>query len=128
MSKIIEASLVLISSIAITALIMVVVFPVHALGVAIPATAADGVQPAVYVEGARSCPATGKITGECPYLAQRSSAVSCPYLAALAAASGCPALSERDSATACPYADGHELPDPRVKIAQAKVEPTVQSL
>jgi hypothetical protein len=128
MSKIIEASLVLISSIAITTLSMLAVFPAHALGGATVATLGDTVQPAVYVEGARSCPATGKTTGECPYLAQRSSAVSCPYRAAIAAASGCPALSERDSATARPYADGHELPDPRMKIARADATPTEEAL
>lgn len=126
MSKTIEASLVLISSIAITALIMVVVFPVHALGDTIPASAADGVQPAVYVEGARSCPATGKATGECPFLAERTSGVSCPYLAAIAAASGCPAFSPQSSAPTPPSEDGNDLPDPRMKLARVDADPTAR--
>lgn len=69
MSKYIEASLVLTFSIAITLLIMVVVFPVHALGGANSAAMIGGVQPAVYVEGARSCPATGNTMEERPILA-----------------------------------------------------------
>jgi hypothetical protein len=119
MSKFIEASLVLTSTIAITALLLVAVLPVHALGGVSSAAAINGVQAAVHVEGVRTCPATGENTGECPFLTQRSSAAACPYLAAVAAASGCPALSPRDSAASCPYQDGKKLPDPRMKIARA---------
>jgi hypothetical protein len=126
MSKFIEASLVLIFSIAFTTLIMVVVLPVHALGGGGSAAKSEGFQSAVYVEGIRSCPASGATEGSCPFLARQLAGAACPYIAATAAASGCPAFSPRDSTTTCPYTGKEKLPDPRMKLASIDPAPTAQ--
>lgn len=135
MFKLLHVLLSLSASIAVTALVMVVVFPVHARSSATePAGGAD-IVPAVLVEvtgtasGGASpkaeCPALSQLTAgsSCPYLAGKmaragadphaegdgnTAASACPYLARQAAGTGCPALTERTGDAVCPYLAGRD--------------------
>jgi hypothetical protein len=136
----IHAALLLALSIAITALIMVVVFPVHALGGASPTAAGSDVIPAVFVEGEWDMPNDSGPIPTCPFLAEGRTGTRCPYLAgfdagsdatpdmtrraqtpveracpglsAFTAASRCPALSVPAPGSSCPFLGGVRSHDP----------------
>jgi hypothetical protein len=134
MVKVIQASLTLFTSIAITALILAVVIPAHARSGAADHPAAVDIRPAVLTEylgsapgnsaSAPTCPAMAKPSSgsSCPFLAgsasrdtrgpvdareiSGTSASGCPYLSARTAKAGCPALSSRAAGSACPFLSG----------------------
>ena len=124
MSRFVQSSLILATSIAITALVMAIVFPVHALGGAAQRSAFDDVRPAVFVEGAFEGSGTPGSQPTCPFVAQRGSADACPYLSRLDARAGrswvrtphipvvsggpCPYLSAMAASCGCPYLAGEE--------------------
>jgi hypothetical protein len=134
MSKYIQATLTLLSSIAITILITAAVVPAHARGDGDERTTVPGIRHAVMVEhtgsptgdlsAAQICPAVAHIeTGSsCPYLAglaskyggtphgsgdpKATASSQCPYLASRAANAGCPAISAGAESSACPALAG----------------------
>jgi len=139
MSKLIQVSLTVLMSVAVTALVMAVVVPTHARSGATDHAAPSDIRHAVLTEhlGASSgelpstsaCPALPKpdASTSCPSLegvAPRHDRVpfgfpeatavavsGCPYLAALAARTGCPALSTRTESSTCPYSPSDIRPD-----------------
>jgi hypothetical protein len=144
MARLIHASLTIIAAIAVTALIMSLVLPVHARSSAQQTSESSDIVRAVLVnhsgvtsDGA-SCPALPQPNAgsSCPYLAGKSgqtegAASDCPYLAKQDARSDCPALkerSERSGDTPCPYLSGqgrHETDSPQLEDESAPVTLTL---
>jgi hypothetical protein len=119
MRKTVEASLIVVLTIVITALIMIVVFPIHTFAGASSATAKQDVRPAVYVVASGKCPVDRPNAEKCPALVRPQSDTACPYLSALTAGSNCPALMAPPTAAACPALAGRKSPKPGVQIARA---------
>ena len=139
MVKFLQASLTVLVSIAIAALVTVVVVPDHARGVAADREAVSDIRHAVLVEHlappsgpastASTCPSLTRpgAGSPCPYVDGVASQVgrvplgarelkvenppACPYLSTLAARSGCPALTTRTETSACPFLSGRDDPD-----------------
>ncbi|MGD8440989.1 MAG: hypothetical protein PVG53_10660 [Holophagae bacterium] len=137
MARLIQVSLTVLISVAVTALIMALVLPAHARsGAAEPAAASD-IRHAVLTEhlgassgdAAATCPALPRPgpVASCPALegvapkgnhvshglpeASADAVSGCPYLSSLAARTGCPALSTRTESTTCPYSPEKIRPD-----------------
>lgn len=98
----IEAALVSSLSIALTVLIMAVVFPIHALGGGASSLEAPSVQPAVFVHGTHERPGAGMSPTDSGATGEAAGS-ACPYLAAVAAASKCPMAPKSSAAAACPF-------------------------
>lgn len=138
MAKLSQATLTVLASIAITALVVVFVLPAHARGEVADQVESSDLRHAILVgEIARpsgdtpagpTCPAfvePGSYTS-CPFTAGSISGVSrvprgflevygtassgCPYLSALHARSGCPEMASPAQASACPFLSGTDRP------------------
>jgi hypothetical protein len=102
MRALIDATLLLSLSIALTLLILIVIFPRHALGGGGPELQSTAVQPAVLNDGNHNRPGlTDDSTN--PGLAEGERRGHCPYLAALAAPTACPARPGSRTTSPCPY-------------------------
>jgi hypothetical protein len=154
MAKYLQASLILLVSIAIAALIVVAVLPAHARGDATEQAKVPGITPAVLVEHleysqdktAQTCPALEQPASgtSCPYLAgmaskdgrhpqstpkaDRVAESACPYLSSLAASSGCPALPTQSEGTGCPYLSGKDQSDSSPQSGEAEKAPKTLKL
>jgi hypothetical protein len=116
MVKVIQASLTVVVSIIIAVVVVITVFPVHALGGAAERAAAPGIRHAVLVEYS-GAPSHGPAAAPtCPALTRPDSGTTCPYLSSLAARSGCPALSPRSECTSCPFLSGKARPDAKPRV------------
>jgi hypothetical protein len=111
MRKTVEASLILGAAVAITTLVVSLVFPLHALGSRPEPAAAGSVLHAVFVAGSGAPAVPAKEGAVCPFLAKRAALASstCPYLRAVAAAS-CPYAAEGGMSGACPRSRGAAPP------------------
>jgi len=117
MVKVIQSSLTVVVSIIIAVVVVITVFPVHALGGAADRAAAPGIRHAVLVEYSGAPSRDPAAAPTCPALPHSAAGTSCPYLSSLAARSGCPALSPRPEGTSCPFLSGKVRPhaSPRVR-------------
>jgi hypothetical protein len=141
----VQASLIVLVSFAVTALVMVAVFPAHARGGVTDQAAVPDIRPAVLVEYRGATPIDGSSASTCPALTQPGSSASCPYIDGLvrrdggaprgargaddevplvcpylstrSAGTGCPALSGRTTSTECPYLSQKDRPDASPRIA-----------
>jgi hypothetical protein len=108
--KTVEASLILLLSVAATVLVVALIAPTHPLGDRAGSAPSSAVRPAVLVDGAGPRAVAGPAAQTCPFLALRAARPDspCPYLRAVAAASSCPFGAGVDAPRACPRARGAE--------------------
>ena len=156
MAKTIQATLTVLISVAITALIMVAVFPAHARSDAADHPAVSDIRPAVLVEyygtppadasTAPTCPAFPRLdsSASCPYAddavpqdrrvphsaGEKNDAVAsgCPYLSSLAARADCPALTTWTESSACPFLSGKDGSDASPRLSDDGGSPRTLSL
>ena len=147
MAKFSQATLTVLASIAITALVVVFVLPAHARGGMAGQVERSDLRHAILVgETARpsaatpagpTCPALAELgsNSSCPFTAGSISGDSrvprgmleaygtassgCPYLSALQARSGCPEMPSSAQASACPFLSGTDRPRAGERAAES---------
>ncbi len=109
MTKTTQTSLIVLVSLALTALVITVVFPAHARGGVEDVAAASGIRHAVLVENAGPPSENSSAISACPYLSRAESATACPYLNGIASPNGQAPRADRENdaaaPTGCPYLD-----------------------
>jgi hypothetical protein len=105
--KLIEASLTAGLSLAVTALVIVVIFPIHPYGRTQAAAAQNDIVHAVSVDVSGGSPIRAESGRVCPWLAAHAPTSVCPRPRMESGGSACPYLRGLSTTQPCPRAQGN---------------------
>jgi hypothetical protein len=105
--KLIETSLATGLSLTVTALVMVVIFPIHPYGRSQTAAARNDIVHAVSVEVSGGSPIRAENGGVCPWLAAHAPTSVCPRPRTESGGSACPYLNGLSTTQPCPRVQGY---------------------